>query len=127
MNHFAEYDVDTQNKDPSRLSRLPGCIRGDTGNEQTLLAVNMGAKSWVEWEEFTADSFPTILTQEEFDNEDISEPPPIIDGLLNRQLSLVLGEAQKHISLGRFSIWQFPPQMAFPSGDSIRTQGNVFI
>ncbi len=95
LTHFAEYEVDIQNKDPSRLSRLPGVIRGDTGNEQTLLAINLGAKSWSEWENFTSDNFPAIVTQEEFYNEDISEPPPIIEGLLNRQLSLVIGGSSK--------------------------------
>lgn len=95
MEHFAEYDVDTQNKDPSRLSRLPGVIRGDTLKEQTLLAVNIGTKSWSEWEGFLKNDFPEILTQEEFYNEELSEPTPIIDGLLNRQLSLVIGGSSK--------------------------------
>jgi|GEM_PF-1961703 len=95
LQHFSEYEVDTQNRDPSRLSRLPGVIRGDTGNAQTLLATNMGAKSWNEWEDFTSDNFPSILTQEDFYNEDITEPTPIIEGLLNRQLSLVIGGSSK--------------------------------
>lgn len=95
MTHFSEYEVDTQNRDPSRLSRLPGCVRGDTNKEQTLLAINIGAKNWKEWETHLTDNFPSILTQEEFYNEDISEPPPIIDGLLNRQLSLVIGGSSK--------------------------------
>lgn len=98
FNHFAEYDVDVQNKDPSRLSRLPGVKRGDTNKEQTLLAVNTGYKTWSEWKESLDDSglkFPEIMTQEDFYNEEISEPPKIIEGLLHRQLSLVIGGSSK--------------------------------
>ena len=39
--------VDTQNKNPSRLSRLPGCIRGN--NKQTLVGTNFGYANWTEW------------------------------------------------------------------------------
>ena len=95
FDHFSEYDVDTQNSDPSRLYRLPGCTRGDTGKAQTLLATNIGSKSWKDWESHITDKFPEIQTQEEFYNEDLSEPPEIIEGLLHRQLSLVIGGSSK--------------------------------
>lgn len=39
--------VDTNNKNPSRLSRLPGVMRGDKC--QALLATNIGCSSWEEW------------------------------------------------------------------------------
>lgn len=39
--------VDNANKNPSRLSRMPGVIRNN--KFQTLLAVNIGCKSWDEW------------------------------------------------------------------------------
>lgn len=39
--------VDGQNKNPGRLSRLPGVVRGDY--EQKLVAVKFGASSWREW------------------------------------------------------------------------------
>lgn len=93
--HFKEYEVDIQNKDPSRLSRLPGCTRGDTLKKQTLLAVNMGCRSWDEWKDHAADKFPSIMTQEEFYAEELSEPPVIIEGLLHRQLSMVIGGSSK--------------------------------
>jgi RecA-family ATPase len=44
---LAEYGIDTACKNPSRLSRLPGMIRGD--NRQELLALNIGAASWDAW------------------------------------------------------------------------------
>lgn len=43
-------EVDAQNKNPSRLSRMPGVTRD--GREQGLIAVNMGAKGWDEWLSF---------------------------------------------------------------------------
>lgn len=95
LNHFSGYDVDTQNKDPSRLSRLPGCTRGDTLKDQTLLAVDTGVATWRDWLDFQVNDFPEIMTQEEFYTQDLSEPPSIIDGLLHRQLSLVIGGSSK--------------------------------
>lgn len=40
-------EVDRQNKNPSRLSRMPGVMRA--GKEQRLIAVNIGRRSWDEW------------------------------------------------------------------------------
>ena len=42
--------VDTQNKNPSRLSRMPGVIRN--GHKQFLIATNIGKSSWEEWEDW---------------------------------------------------------------------------
>lgn len=39
--------IDRQNKNPSRMSRLPGCDRGE--KKQHLLEVNANAQSWSEW------------------------------------------------------------------------------
>lgn len=46
--HFAEYKPDEKNKNPSRFSRLPNCIRFD--KRQELLALNIGAESFSEWQ-----------------------------------------------------------------------------
>ncbi|MDA1277449.1 MAG: AAA family ATPase, partial [Verrucomicrobia bacterium] len=45
--HFAEWKPDAKNKNPSRFSRLPGCVRGK--RRQELLAVQIGAPSFSEW------------------------------------------------------------------------------
>ena len=42
--------VDQANKNPSRLSRMPGIDRN--GKRQKLLAVNIGRQSWQDWMEF---------------------------------------------------------------------------
>lgn len=39
--------VDKQNRNPSRLSRMPGVTRN--GNRQYLVATNIGRKSWNDW------------------------------------------------------------------------------
>lgn len=46
--HFAEYGLDPQNKNPSRFSRLPNCVRFD--KRQELLALNIGAESFTAWQ-----------------------------------------------------------------------------
>ena len=95
MDHFSAYEVDSKNKDPGRLTRMPGCVRGDTGNAQTLLKTDIGCESWDIWVDYINDDFPPILTQQELDEAEIYEPPPIVEGLLNRQLSMVLGGGSK--------------------------------
>lgn len=42
--------VDTQNKNPSRLSRMPGVVRN--GKKQFIVDVNIGKDNWNEWKEW---------------------------------------------------------------------------
>lgn len=42
--------IDKQNRNPSRLSRLPGVTRN--GNPQYLVATNIGKASWQEWKDW---------------------------------------------------------------------------
>lgn len=50
VDHFRKYGVDSQNIDPTRLSRLPGVTRGDTGRRQRLLSLACGLESFTEWQ-----------------------------------------------------------------------------
>jgi hypothetical protein len=50
--------IDPANRNPSRLSRLPGVLRN--GKEQRLIAVNIGATNWESW---VKDLPPEITTQ----------------------------------------------------------------
>lgn len=47
--HFAanEFKIDGKNINPSRFSRLAGCVRGK--KRQELLAIKIGAESWAQW------------------------------------------------------------------------------
>lgn len=42
--------VDTQNKNPSRLSRMPGVTRN--GKKQYLIDTNIGKSTWAEWKDW---------------------------------------------------------------------------
>lgn len=89
-------DVDTQNKNPSRMSRMPGIVRN--GHKQFLVAVNIGKRSWTEWEawmEEREDDLPdTENLAEEWDNlPDLA--PPLIDGVLRQGHKLLLAGPSK--------------------------------
>jgi RecA-family ATPase len=43
-------DIDTQNRNPSRLSRMPGIERN--GHKQFLVDTNIGKSTWEEWQEW---------------------------------------------------------------------------
>lgn len=43
-------DIDTQNRNPSRLSRMPGIERN--GRKQFLVDTNIGKSTWDEWQEW---------------------------------------------------------------------------
>jgi RecA-family ATPase len=45
--HFSDYQIDPQNKNPSRLCRLANCVRG--AGRQELLALKIGAPSFEDW------------------------------------------------------------------------------
>ncbi len=75
--------VDTQNKNPSRLSRMPGVVRN--GHKQFLMATNIGKATWDEWREWIEginDDLP--------DPEDLSDIwddiPPLADCLIENVL-----------------------------------------
>lgn len=58
--------VDTQNKNPSRLSRMPGVRRN--GHKQFLMGTNIGKKTWQEWFEWI-----------EALNDDLEDPERLSD------------------------------------------------
>ena len=54
--------IDKANRNPSRLSRMPGIMRD--GKEQTLLATNIGRRSWIDWLDFAEginDELPQLV------------------------------------------------------------------
>ncbi|MDL2257562.1 AAA family ATPase [Eubacteriales bacterium OttesenSCG-928-K08] len=88
--------VDTQNKNPSRLSRMPGVMRG--GNKQFLVDTNIGKENWNEWREWI-----------ESINDDLPEPesltsvwdalpalsPPLIENVLRQGHKMLLAGPSK--------------------------------
>lgn len=88
--------TDNQNRNPSRLSRMPGVIRN--GRKQFLIATNIGKTSWDEWHEWI-----------ESINDDLPEPEnmadvwdclpkladPLIDGVLRQGHKMLVAGPSK--------------------------------
>ena len=71
--------IDKANRNPSRLSRMPGVMRN--GSEQTLLATNIGRKSWVDWLDYaegTQDELPQLVCL----SDELSSPPTLPEELI---------------------------------------------
>lgn len=87
-------EVDTQNKNPSRLSRLPGVTRN--GKKQFIIEEASGAEdweSWREWIEAQADDLPELENLAETETPPL--PPPVIDGILRKGHKLMLAGPSK--------------------------------
>ncbi len=67
--------IDTQNKNPSRLSRLPGFMRD--GHKQFIVAMNIGRASWAEWHDWMEELNDGLPDIEEFDDWDTVPAPPV--------------------------------------------------
>lgn len=82
--------VDTNNSNPSRLSRLPGAMR--KGKCQKLIATNIGCASWEEWiDELNGinDDLPEIHSARDMFENPAPEPPAIIDGVLRQGAKMI--------------------------------------
>ncbi len=89
-------ELDRQNRNPSRLSRMPGVTRA--GQKQFLVDTNIGKSSWDEWKEWI-----------ESVNDDLPDPenmasvwdnlpelsPPLIDGILRQGHKMLLAGPSK--------------------------------
>ena len=88
--------VDTQNKNPSRLSRMPGVVRN--GHKQFLIATNIGKKSWDEWREWI-EGINDDLPDPECLADIWSDLPPLadclIDGVLRQGHKMLLAGPSK--------------------------------
>lgn len=88
--------IDPQNRNPSRLSRMPGVMRN--GRKQFLADINIGKENWAEWYEWI-----------EGVNDDLPEPesmadvwdhlpdlaPPLIDGVLRQGHKMLIAGPSK--------------------------------
>lgn len=88
--------VDTQNKNPSRLSRMPGIIRND--KKQFIVDTNIGKESWNEWREWIEsinDDLPDPESlSEQWDNlPELSEP--LIDNVLRQGHKMLIAGPSK--------------------------------
>ena len=87
--------IDKQNKNPSRMSRMPGVKRGD--KSQYILAENIGLPNFDEWKEYIEDSidtYPDIVTFSEL-QELPALSPEIIHGILRKGHKMLISGASK--------------------------------
>lgn len=88
--------VDHANKNPSRYSRMPGVKRN--GNEQFIVAENLGEKDWVTWEAFVrerTDGLPEIVNLDEVWGKLPPLAPAVIDGVLRQGHKMLISGPSK--------------------------------
>ena len=88
--------VDTQNKNPSRLSRMPGVMR--KGHKQFLMDTNIGKsnfKEWQEWIESVTDDLPNPEGLEDVWGDLPELAPPLIDGILRQGHKMLIAGPSK--------------------------------
>lgn len=91
-----QFVVDKANKNPARLSRLPGAMRN--GKCQELLAVNIGCASWLDWMDYVNgvdDDLPAISNfWDQLQNPPVKSPE-LIGGILREGCKMIItGESK---------------------------------
>ena len=84
------FSVDPNNKNPSRLCRLPGVMRN--GKLQKLIATDIGCKSWLEWIDYIEgfeDNLPLMHSARDMFDNPTPEPPAIIEGILKKGAKMI--------------------------------------
>lgn len=88
--------VDTQNRNPSRLSRMPGVQRGE--KKQFLVDTNIGKQDWSEWYEWIEgvnDDLPEPEGLEEVWNNLPDLSPCLIEGVLRKGHKMLISGPSK--------------------------------
>ncbi|MCD7772237.1 MAG: AAA family ATPase [Oscillospiraceae bacterium] len=88
--------VDTQNKNPSRLSRMPGVTRN--GNRQYLVATNIGRKSWADWLDYAegvSDDLPDIVNLADYKDNPPTLPEELVCGILRCGHKMLISGSSK--------------------------------
>ena len=87
---------DTQNRNPSRLSRMPGVQRGE--NRQFIVDTNIGKSNWNEWREWIEgvnDDLPDFESAADFWNDLPELSPPLINGVLRQGHKMLIAGPSK--------------------------------
>lgn len=88
--------LDIQNRNPSRLSRMPGIMRN--GKKQYLLDTNIGKENWNEWREWIEsvnDDLPDPESMADVWDNLPSLAQPLIDGVLRQGHKMLIAGPSK--------------------------------
>lgn len=89
-------NIDNQNRNPSRLSRLPGIMRN--GKKQFIIDTNIGKVDWDEWHEWIEDlndDLPDMESFEDFYDHLPELAPPLIEGVLRQGHKMLMAGPSK--------------------------------
>ena len=88
--------VDSQNRNPSRLSRMPGIMRN--GKKQFLVDTNIGKRDWNEWHEWVEsinDDLPDPESMADVWDNLPDLAAPLIDGVLRKGHKMLIAGPSK--------------------------------
>lgn len=88
--------IDPQNRNPSRLSRMPGIDRGE--QKQFLIDTNIGKSCWAEWKEWidsVNDDLPDPESLEDVWGNLPELAPTLIDGILRQGHKMLIAGPSK--------------------------------
>lgn len=94
--HKNGLEIDKQNRNPSRLSRLPGVMRN--GKKQYIIDSNIGKESFTEWQDWIESINDDMPDPESLLAEWDALPelsPPLIDGVLRQGHKMLLAGPSK--------------------------------
>ena len=89
-------DIDKQNRNPSRLSRMPGVTRN--GRKQFIVDKNIGRESFAEWKDYIESINDDLPDEESLASvwNDLPElSPPLIDGVLRQGHKMLIAGPSK--------------------------------
>ncbi|MHA6258336.1 AAA family ATPase [Sporosarcina sp. CAU 1771] len=89
-------NIDNQNRNPSRLSRMPGIERN--GKKQFIIDTNIGMSNWEEWHEWVEglnDDLPDPESLTDFWDDMPDKAPPLIEGLLRQGHKMLMAGPSK--------------------------------
>lgn len=88
--------IDQQNRNPSRLSRMPGILRN--GQKQCLLETTTGKSCWQEWQDWIESATDDLPDTENMADSWDDLPPladPLIEGVLRQGHKMLLAGPSK--------------------------------
>ncbi|MBS4198592.1 AAA family ATPase [Bacillus sp. FJAT-49732] len=89
-------NIDNQNRNPSRLSRMPGIERN--GKKQFLIDTNIGKSTWDEWHDWIEDvndDLPDPESLTDFWDNMPQLAPPLIEGVLRQGHKMLMAGPSK--------------------------------